>query len=68
MVDIHCVTHWSKLGTTWEGVSLDTLLADLETSAGFALAASYGGSPPTCRWRTSPRARPGSPSATTARS
>jgi hypothetical protein len=25
-VDIHCVTHWSKLGTTWEGVSLDTLL------------------------------------------
>ena len=24
-VDIHCVTRWSKLGTTWEGVSLDTL-------------------------------------------
>jgi DMSO/TMAO reductase YedYZ molybdopterin-dependent catalytic subunit len=22
-VDIHCVTHWSKLGTRWEGVSLD---------------------------------------------
>src|SRR5215218_9129140 len=31
-VDLHCVTHWSKLGTTWEGVSLDTLLADVETS------------------------------------
>jgi DMSO/TMAO reductase YedYZ molybdopterin-dependent catalytic subunit len=42
-VDIHCVTHWSKLGTTWEGVSLDTLLADAETSAGFALVSSYGG-------------------------
>jgi DMSO/TMAO reductase YedYZ molybdopterin-dependent catalytic subunit len=25
-VDIHCVTKWSKLGTTWEGVSIDTLL------------------------------------------
>ena len=25
-VDIHCVTKWSKLGTTWTGVSLDTLL------------------------------------------
>src|SRR5687768_9395621 len=23
--DIHCVTKWSKLDTTWEGVSLDTL-------------------------------------------
>jgi DMSO/TMAO reductase YedYZ molybdopterin-dependent catalytic subunit len=42
-VDIHCVTHWSKLGTTWEGVSLDTLLADAETSASFALVSSYGG-------------------------
>ena len=28
-VDIHCVTRWSKLGTTWEGVSLDELLKDL---------------------------------------
>src|ERR671933_97301 len=26
-VDIHCVTKWSKFGTTWEGVSVDTLLA-----------------------------------------
>src|SRR5215831_21112168 len=23
--DIHCVTRWSKLDTTWEGVSVDTL-------------------------------------------
>ena len=22
-VDLHCVTRWSKLGTSWEGVSLD---------------------------------------------
>jgi DMSO/TMAO reductase YedYZ molybdopterin-dependent catalytic subunit len=25
--DIHCVTTWSKLGLSWSGVSLDTLLA-----------------------------------------
>ena len=25
-VDIHCVTKWSKLDTTWTGVSVDTLL------------------------------------------
>src|SRR5262249_45468930 len=42
-VDIHCVTKWSKLGTHWRGVSLDTLLADVDTSAGFAMAHSYGG-------------------------
>jgi DMSO/TMAO reductase YedYZ molybdopterin-dependent catalytic subunit len=42
-VDLHCVTHWSKLGTRWEGVSLDTLLEGLDPSAGFALVSSYGG-------------------------
>ncbi len=42
-VDLHCVTKWSKLGTTWEGVSLDTLLDGVETSAEYALATSYGG-------------------------
>ena len=42
-VDLHCVTRWSKLGTTWTGVSLDTLLADVESSADFALVRSYGG-------------------------
>jgi DMSO/TMAO reductase YedYZ molybdopterin-dependent catalytic subunit len=42
-VDLHCVTRWSKLGTRWEGVSIDTLLRDVETSAGFAMAHSYGG-------------------------
>jgi hypothetical protein len=42
-VDIHCVTHWSKLGTAWEGVSLDTLLDGVDTSASFALVTSWGG-------------------------
>ncbi|MDG4770765.1 sulfite oxidase-like oxidoreductase [Solwaraspora sp. WMMD792] len=42
-VDLHCVTKWSKLGTRWHGVSLDTLLADIDTSADYALAHSYGG-------------------------
>ncbi|MEU4608604.1 sulfite oxidase-like oxidoreductase [Kribbella sp. NPDC023972] len=41
--DIHCVTRWSKLETSWKGVSLDALLADVETGADFALAHSYGG-------------------------
>jgi DMSO/TMAO reductase YedYZ molybdopterin-dependent catalytic subunit len=41
--DIHCVTRWSKLGTEWLGVSLDTLLADVETSADYVMAHSYGG-------------------------
>jgi DMSO/TMAO reductase YedYZ molybdopterin-dependent catalytic subunit len=41
--DIHCVTRWSKLGTMWEGVSLDTLLAQVDYSGRFALAHSDGG-------------------------
>ena len=41
-VDLHCVTRWSKLGTSWEGVSLNTMLADLKTDAKFVLAHSYG--------------------------
>lgn len=41
--DIHCVTSWSKFGTLWRGVSLDTLLAGVETTAEFTLAHSYGG-------------------------
>ena len=40
--DIHCVTKWSKLGTTWKGVSLDALLEHVETSAEYALAFSEG--------------------------
>src|SRR5262245_54857507 len=41
--DIHCVTRWSKLETTWEGVSLDTLLAGISSDASFALVRSHGG-------------------------
>ena len=42
-VDIHCVTRWTKLETQWRGVSLDTLLENVETAADFALVHSYGG-------------------------
>jgi DMSO/TMAO reductase YedYZ molybdopterin-dependent catalytic subunit len=42
-VDVHCVTRWSKLDTVWRGVSVDTLLDDVETEADFALVHSYGG-------------------------
>ncbi len=41
--DIHCVTKWSKLDTVWEGVSVDTLLEGVETSAEYVLAFSDGG-------------------------
>src|SRR4051794_29784746 len=34
-VDIHCVTKWSKLGTTWTGVPVDALLSDVATEADF---------------------------------
>jgi DMSO/TMAO reductase YedYZ molybdopterin-dependent catalytic subunit len=42
-VDLHCVTRWSKFATTWRGVSLDTLLGDVETAADYVLISSYGG-------------------------
>jgi DMSO/TMAO reductase YedYZ molybdopterin-dependent catalytic subunit len=42
-VDIHCVTKWSKLDTSWEGVSIDTLLEDVDTDATHVLAYSDGG-------------------------
>ncbi|MEV0186679.1 molybdopterin-dependent oxidoreductase [Streptomyces sp. NPDC050625] len=42
-VDLHCVTKWSKFDTHWQGVSLDVLLADVETAAEYALVSSYGG-------------------------
>ena len=41
--DIHCVTQWTKLDTTWRGVSCDVLLDGVETNAGYVMARSYGG-------------------------
>jgi DMSO/TMAO reductase YedYZ molybdopterin-dependent catalytic subunit len=42
-VDIHCVTKWSKLDTSWTGVSLDALLEPVETAAEYVLAFCDGG-------------------------
>ncbi len=42
-VDIHCVTRWSKLGTHWTGVSVDTLLNEVDANAPYVLAFSDGG-------------------------
>jgi DMSO/TMAO reductase YedYZ molybdopterin-dependent catalytic subunit len=46
-VDIHCVTKWSKFGTRWEGVSVDTLLeaarADGLSEGAYVVAFSDGG-------------------------
>jgi len=41
--DIHCVTKWSKLDTSWKGVSLDTLLNAVHSEAGFVTAWCDGG-------------------------
>src|SRR5215207_4315418 len=41
--DIHCVTKWSKLGTSFGGVSIDTLLGEVEPQGDFTMAHSYGG-------------------------
>jgi DMSO/TMAO reductase YedYZ molybdopterin-dependent catalytic subunit len=46
-VDIHCVTKWSKFDTTWEGISVDTLLSAAQgagiESAPYVMAFSDGG-------------------------
>jgi DMSO/TMAO reductase YedYZ molybdopterin-dependent catalytic subunit len=42
-VDIHCVTRWSKLDTVWEGVSVETLLTEVEEEAPYVLAFGDGG-------------------------
>jgi DMSO/TMAO reductase YedYZ molybdopterin-dependent catalytic subunit len=41
--DIHCVTKWSKLGTSFGGVALDTLLAEVEPQGAYSTAWCYGG-------------------------
>jgi DMSO/TMAO reductase YedYZ molybdopterin-dependent catalytic subunit len=41
--DIHCVTKWSKLGTSFGGVSVDTLLDGVDPQGDYAMAFSYGG-------------------------
>jgi DMSO/TMAO reductase YedYZ molybdopterin-dependent catalytic subunit len=41
--DIHCVTKWSKLGTSFRGVPVDALLEAAQPRGAFALAYSYGG-------------------------
>ncbi len=41
--DIHCVTSWSKLGTTWRGVLVDKFLDAADANAPYLMAHSYGG-------------------------
>ena len=42
-VDIHGVTKWSKLDTTWKGVSVDVLIEHVQTEAEYLTAWSDGG-------------------------
>jgi len=41
--DIHCVTSWSKLGTSFRGVSVDTLFEAAEPLDAYSMVYSYGG-------------------------
>jgi DMSO/TMAO reductase YedYZ molybdopterin-dependent catalytic subunit len=41
--DIHCVTKWSKLDTTWTGVSLDVLFEGTRPTGSYVLAFSDTG-------------------------
>ena len=41
--DIHCVTRWSKFGTSWRGVSLDKIFDEIESTRDFVMEYSYGG-------------------------
>jgi DMSO/TMAO reductase YedYZ molybdopterin-dependent catalytic subunit len=41
--DIHCVTKWSKLDTSFGGVSVDALLEQAQPRGAYAMAHSYGG-------------------------
>ena len=45
VVDISCVTKWTKLDMRWRGVSVDTLFegVDLGSTAAFVIARSEGG-------------------------
>lgn len=45
VVDVHCVTKWSKLDTRWTGVSVDILLEHLtlDPRVMYVMAYSYGG-------------------------
>jgi DMSO/TMAO reductase YedYZ molybdopterin-dependent catalytic subunit len=40
--DIHCVTKWTKLDTTWQGVSLDVLLEGSAFDAAYAMVFADG--------------------------
>src|SRR3954451_4669345 len=42
-VDIHCVTKWSKLGTSWRGVPMQTLFENVDTAAEYTMVHGYGG-------------------------
>ena len=41
--DIHCVTKWSKLDTTWEGVSVDVVLEEVGSEGAYVTAFCDGG-------------------------
>jgi DMSO/TMAO reductase YedYZ molybdopterin-dependent catalytic subunit len=41
--DIHCVTRWSKLDTSWQAVSIDTVLGQVRRDEKYVMAFCDGG-------------------------
>ncbi len=66
-VDIHCVTKWSKLDTVWRGrLGRHAARRDRDLGRVRRPVLATAATRPTCRSRTSPAARPGSSTSTTA--
>jgi DMSO/TMAO reductase YedYZ molybdopterin-dependent catalytic subunit len=42
-VDIHCVTKWSKLDTSWKGIAIDTLMSGVTPTGDYVTVWSDGG-------------------------
>jgi DMSO/TMAO reductase YedYZ molybdopterin-dependent catalytic subunit len=53
--DIHCVTRWSKLDTTWRGVRVRDLLERVAPTVRgtHLMPTATAATPPTCRWKPS---------------
>ena len=51
-VDLHCVTHWSKLQTSWEGVSRTPCWRAWTPTPASRWFPPTAATAPTCPWRT----------------
>jgi DMSO/TMAO reductase YedYZ molybdopterin-dependent catalytic subunit len=65
VVDIHCVTRWSKLATQWRMSLRYAVLAAVDTEATHVMVSSYGGYTTNLPLTDLRGGKPGSPTGTT---